>query len=38
VHGRRALPAKEGQSYKSILNYYYTGITFSKIDDSKQSG
>jgi len=28
--------AQDGQSYKTILNYYYTGITFSKIDDSRQ--
>jgi len=28
--------ALDGQSYKTILNYYYTGISFSKIDDSRQ--
>ena len=27
--------AQAGQSYRTILNYYYTGITFTKIDDSR---
>ena len=27
--------AREGQDYRTILNYYYTGVTFSTTDDNR---